>query len=114
MNSEEINCLPDRFFQANPLQHLSAAVIAHYAITKRLNGKFDRLIYSLTEDKISGTRKAKIRQERQRIEETEAPAASVEFMRKGHERFRHTYLNETSISTPFLPCICCTGSTDER
>ena len=70
MNNEEIKRLPNRFFQATPLQHLSAAVIAHYTITKRLNGKLDRLIYSLTEDKICDARKAKIPQERQHIEET--------------------------------------------
>ena len=91
-NSKKTKRLPNSFFQKNPLQHLSAAMIAHYTITERLNEKFDSLVYNLTEEGIDDVRKAKIQQERQRIEETNDPAALVEFMRKGHDVFNQNLL----------------------
>ena len=93
-NCKKAKRLPNSFFQKNPLQHLSAAMIAHYTITARLNEKFDSLVYDLTEEGIDDVRKAKIQQERLRIKETRDPAALVEFMRKGHDIFNQKLLCE--------------------
>ena len=93
-NSGKVKHLPNSFFRKNPLLHLSAAMIAHYTITARLNEKFDSLVHNLTEEGIDDIRKAKIQQERQHIEETKDPAALVEFMRKGHDIFNQNLLCE--------------------
>lgn len=91
MNAE-LKRLPNSFFRANPLMDLSAAMIAHFTITARLNETLEQMISDTAEKGIDKDRKEKIRQERQHIEQTDDPAALVEIMRKGHDIFNQQLL----------------------
>lgn len=84
-NAEKTKRLPNSFFRRNPLEHMSAAMIAHYVTTGGMGEAFEHLVDDLTEEVIDDARKAKIQQERQRIEETEDPGVLVEIMRKGYD-----------------------------
>lgn len=91
MNGKEKR-LPKGFFRANPLMDVSAAMIAYFSMTARLNGELEQMISETAEKGIDEDRKEKIRLERQHIEQTDDPAALVEFMRKGHDIFNQQLL----------------------
>lgn len=93
-HDEKMTRLPNSFFRKNPLQPRSLAVIAHYTIMTKFDEELDGLIGGLVDEGVDEARKATIQQERQRIEETEDPAALVEFMRKGHDIFNQKLLCE--------------------
>ncbi len=81
----EIKRLSNSFFRGNPLKKLSAATLMHFSITTRMSDKLEQLINDGAVPELEASRKEKIQQERQRIEQTDDPAALVEIMRKGHD-----------------------------
>lgn len=96
MDVREIS-LSNKFFRENPLMDLSAAVIAHYSITAKLDEKLEQRISSAAAYGIDEVRKEKIQQERYYIEQTYDPATLVEIMRRGHD-----ILNQRLLCTKIL------------
>lgn len=79
------NRLPNSFFKENPLKRISAATIGYYTIVSGTNGKLEQMVNDVAAQGIDASRKERIRQERQRIEQTDNPAELVEILRKGHD-----------------------------
>ncbi len=90
--------LPNSFFTENPLKELSAAIIGHYTIASRADGKLEQMIHDMAAPNIKDSRKEEIRQERQRIEQTNDPAELVEIMRKGHDILNQRFLCDKIIA----------------
>ncbi len=90
--------LPNRFFRENPLKELSAANLIYFSITTRTNDKLEQMISDLVTPELEASRKEKIQQERQRIEQTDDPSALVEIMRKGHDIFNQRLLCDKIIA----------------
>lgn len=84
--------LPNSFFKENPLEEISAAMLAYFMITARTNGEADQKIRDVVSEIINESRREKIQQERVRIEQTEDPAALVEMMRKGYDILNQQFL----------------------
>ena len=90
--------LPNSFFKENPLKEISAATIGYYTIVAKADGKLDQMISDVAVQGIKDSRKEEIRQERQRIEQTDDPAELVEMMRKGHDILNQRLLCDKVIA----------------
>jgi len=86
--------LPNSFFKENPLKEISAATIGYATIVSKAIGELDQMIGDIAAQGIDASRKERIRQERQRIEQTDDPAELVEIMRKGHDILNQRFLCE--------------------
>lgn len=79
------NRLPQNFFRENPLKDLSTARMTDISVFTQNMEEANQLVEELVQELINEDRKEAIRLERERIEQTEDPAALVEFMRKGYD-----------------------------
>lgn len=91
------NRITSKFFKKNPLKHLSAAMIAHYAITLYQN-KEEHLVAEAADKGIDDVRRKAIAQELRHIEQTEDPAELVECMRKGCDPFNNRFICDKVIA----------------
>ena len=91
------NRITSKFFKKNPLQNMSAAMIAHYAIRLYQN-KEEHLIADEEGKRIDDARRKAIELEHIRIEQMEEPEELVECARKGCDPFNHNFLCDKIIA----------------
>lgn len=90
------NRITSKFFKKNPLQHMSAAMIAHFAITL-YQKKEEHPITDTANKLIDDIRRCEIEQEHKRIEQMEE-LELVECARKGCDPFNHDFLCDKIIA----------------
>lgn len=90
---EKRNRLPNSFFRANPLLHMSAAKIIHFTITE-LTGSLKCELDNMVEKEIDDAHRITVQQERKQLEATDDPAALVEYARKKHDILNRRLLCE--------------------
>ena len=91
------NRITSKFFKKNPLENISSAMIAHFAITL-YQKKEDHLFADAAGKLIDDVRRGKIEQEHKRIEQTDDPEELVECARKGCDPFNHNFLCDKIIA----------------
>lgn len=77
--------LPNKFFAEHPLEEISAAKLTHFKIVTGKEGILDQIFADVLTEHISEKRQRQSEEERNRIEQTDDPAALVELVRKGSE-----------------------------
>lgn len=77
--------LPKNFFKDNPLDKMSAPLIAHFSMTAGFNEKLQNAIWDILEGEIEPERKARIEEEKAEIARLETGDAIVKFIRNGYD-----------------------------
>ena len=90
--------LPNSFFAKNPLKKISAATLIHFSIVARIRDKIEQILNDEAAPGIEASRKEKVQQERQLIQQTDDPVALVEIMRKGHDIINQRLLCDKIIA----------------
>lgn len=74
--------LPNSFFRENPLEEHSAAMLTYASTYFARDDGFKEKMSKIAQEYIDDTRAARIEQQRQQIEQTDAPDALIDLMRK--------------------------------
>ena len=77
--------LPKKFFKDNPLDKMSAPLIAHFSMTAGFNEKLQNAIWDILEGEIEPERKARIEEEKAEIARLETGDAIVKFIRNDYD-----------------------------
>ena len=77
--------LPKNFFKDNPLDKMSAPLIAHFSMTAGFNEKLQNAIWDILEGEIEPERKARIEEEKAEIARLETGDAIVKFIRNDYD-----------------------------
>ena len=77
--------LPADFFQDNPLDELSAPLVAHFSMTAGFNEKLQAAKWDILERELDPERKAKIKAEQEEIPRLETGEAVVKFIRNDYD-----------------------------
>ena len=77
--------LPRNFFRDNPLDKMSAPLIAHFSMTAGFNEKLQNAIWDILEGEIEPERKARIEEEKAEIARLETGDAIVKFIRNDYD-----------------------------
>lgn len=77
--------LPKNFFKDNPLDQLSAAQIAYFAMTAGFEEKFRDIVQNVLDETLASGRKAQIAAEAAAISRLEAGDEIVKFMRSDYD-----------------------------
>lgn len=77
--------LPEDFFQDNPLDELSAPLVAHFSMTAGFNEKLQAAMWDILEGELDPERKAKIKAEQEEIPRLETGEAVVKFIRNDYD-----------------------------
>ena len=77
--------LPKNFFKDNPLDKMSAPLIAHFSMTAGFNEKLQKAIWDILEGEIEPERKARIEEEKAEIARLETGDAIVKFIRNDYD-----------------------------
>jgi len=84
--------LPNKFFVANPLKEMSAALLTHFKMVYNSDDILDEMLAETGGKIISESRKQAMEAERLRIQQTDDPATLVELARKIVEMPNHRIL----------------------
>ena len=84
--------LPNKFFAANPLKEMSAALLTHFKISNDFDNIMDEMLADTGGKIISESRKQAMEMERLQIQQTDDPAILVDFARKIVEMANHRFL----------------------
>ena len=77
--------LPRNFFRDNPLDKMSAPLIAHFSMTAGFDEKLQNAIWDILEGEIEPERKARIEEEKAEIARLETGDAIVKFIRNDYD-----------------------------
>ena len=77
--------LPKNFFKDNPLDKMSAPLIAHFSMTAGFDEKLQNAIWDILEGEIEPERKARIEEEKAEIAQLETGDAIVKFIRNDYD-----------------------------
>ena len=77
--------LPRNFFRDNPLDKMSAPLIAHFSMTAGFDEKLQNAIWDILEGEIEPERKARIEEEKAEIAQLETGDAVVKFIRSDYD-----------------------------
>ena len=77
--------LPRNFFRDNPLDKMSAPLIAHFSMTAGFDEKLQNAIWDILEGEIEPERKARIEEEKSEIARLETGDAIVKFIRNDYD-----------------------------
>ena len=77
--------LPKKFFKDNPLDKMSAPLIAHFSMTAGFNEKLQNAMWDILEGRIEPERKARIEEEKAEIARLETGDAIVKFIRNDYD-----------------------------
>ena len=77
--------LPKNFFKDNPLDQMSAPLIAHFSMTAGFNEKLQNAIWDILEGEIEPERKARIEEEKAEIARLETGDEIVKFIRNDYD-----------------------------
>ena len=77
--------LPRNFFKDNPLDKMSAPLIAHFSMTAGFNEKLQNAMWYILEGRIEPERKARIEEEKAEIARLETGDAIVKFIRNDYD-----------------------------
>lgn len=77
--------LPKNFFKDNPLDKMSAPLIAHFSMTAGFNEKLQNAMWDILEGRIEPERKARIEEEKAEIARLETGDAIVKFIRNDYD-----------------------------
>ena len=77
--------LPRNFFRDNPLDKMSAPLIAHFSMTAGFDEKLQNAIWDILEGEIGPERKARIEEEKAEIARLETGDAIVKFIRNDYD-----------------------------
>ena len=77
--------LPRNFFRDNPLDKMSATLIAHFSMTAGFDEKLQNAIWDILEGEIEPERKARIEEEKAEIARLETGDAIVKFIRNDYD-----------------------------
>lgn len=77
--------LPKNFFKDNPLDKMSAPLIAHFSMTAGFNEKLQNAIWDILEGEIEPDRKVRIEEEKAEIARLETGDAIVKFIRNDYD-----------------------------
>ena len=77
--------LPKNFFKDNPLDQMSAPLIAHFSMTAGFDEKLQNAIWDILEGEIEPERKARIEEEKAEIARLETGDAIVKFIRNDYD-----------------------------
>lgn len=77
--------LPKNFFRDNPLDEMSAPLLAHFSITTGFNEKLQEAMWEILEGDLDPKRKAVIKEEQEKISRLETGEEVVKFIRSGYD-----------------------------
>lgn len=77
--------LPKNFFRDNPLDKMSAPLVAHFSMTAGFNEKLQAAMWDILEEDLDPERKAKIKAEQEEIPRLETGEAVVKFIRNDYD-----------------------------
>lgn len=77
--------LPKNFFRDNPLDKMSAPLVAHFSMTAGFNEKLQAAMWDILEGELDPERKAKIKAEQEEIPRLETGEAVVKFIRNDYD-----------------------------
>ncbi len=81
----DFNLLPKSFFKNNPLEQMSAALIAHFTMTAGFDERIQAKIEEISKPNIASQRWEDIEEERARIAQLDDGEAVVSFIRHGYD-----------------------------
>lgn len=77
--------LPKNFFKDNPLDKMSAPLIAHFSMTAGFNEKLQNAMWDILEGRIEPERKARIEEEKAEIARLKTGEEVVKFIRSDYD-----------------------------
>ena len=77
--------LPKNFFRDNPLDKMSAPLIAHFSMTAGFNEKLQNAMWEILEGDLDPERKANIKEEQEKISRLETGEEVVKFIRSDYD-----------------------------
>lgn len=77
--------LSKNFFRDNPLDKMSAPLIAHFSMTAGFNEKLQNVMWEILEGDLDPERKAKIKEEQEKISRLETGEEVVKFIRSDYD-----------------------------
>lgn len=77
--------LPKSFFKKNPLDEISAAIVADFSLTTLFNDKLQAEMEKILDGDISDERRIEIAKDKEEVERLDSGEAVVTYMRKDHD-----------------------------
>ncbi len=90
--------LPKSFFQKNPLDEISAAMIAYFSMTDFFNERLQSKMEEILSESISDHRQKEIAEEKERIARLDSGEAAVAFIRHGYDIVNREFLCEKLLT----------------
>ena len=89
--------LHESFFKKNPLEKVSAAVIADFALTTMFNDGLNEEMEKVLNSKISDVRKTQINEDKAVVEQIKDGEDVVTYMRKNHDNIADSVFYRTAM-----------------